>query len=199
VQLRLHAECGTPHQAPAPETLLSAARGSGFPDLIALALAAVAQLLVVQRQTEQARALLHELGKPDVGSDYASVLPSLLRIALGLDDSPLAQRLATGVEPFTPLHAHALASARAQLAEAAGDLPAAAELYKEAAERWRAFGNVPERAYALLGQGRCLAALGKPGAEEPLRKAKELFTSMGYKPALAETKALLGETAAAAS
>jgi hypothetical protein len=51
---------------------------------------------------------------------------------------------------------------------------------------------VPERAYALLGQGRCLAALGKPEAEEPLREARELFASMGYKPALAETEALLG-------
>jgi hypothetical protein len=37
-------------------------------------------------------------------------------------------------------------------------------------------------AYALLGQGRCLAALGKPEAEEPLREAKELFASMGYGP-----------------
>ena len=96
------------------------------------------------------------------------------------------------------MHKYALASTQAQLAEAAGD-SAAAELYTEAAERWREFGNVPERAYALLGLGRCLAALGQPGAEEPLREAKELFTSMGYKPALAETVALLAESAAAAS
>ena len=50
------------------------------------------------------------------------------------------------------------------------------------------FGNVPERAYALLGQGRCLLALGDPAAEQPLREAAELFSSMGYRPALAETK-----------
>jgi hypothetical protein len=56
---------------------------------------------------------------------------------------------------------------------------------------------VPERAYALLGQGRCLAALGKPEAEEPLREARELFASMGYKPPLAETEALLGGAEAA--
>ena len=121
-----------------------------------------------------------------------------MRSALALDDPPLAQRLSAGIEPVTPLHEHALASVQAQLAEAAGDR-AAAELYTEAAERWREFGNVPELAYALLGQGRCLAALGKPEAEEPLREAKELFASMGYKPALAETEALLAETAAAAS
>ncbi len=122
----------------------------------------------------------------------------MLRVALALDDGPLAQSLSAGVEPVTPLHEHALASTRAQLAEAAGEHADAAELYAEAAERWRAFGNVPERAYALLGQGRCLAALGKREAEAPLREARELFASMGYKPALAETEALLGEIAAAA-
>ena len=103
-----------------------------------------------------------------------------------------------GVEPRTPLAEHALCACRAQLAEAAGEHAEAAALYAEAAERWREFGNVPERAYALLGQGRCLRALGEPEAEEPLREARELFASMGYKPALAETEALLGESEAAA-
>ena len=55
---------------------------------------------------------------------------------------------------------------------------------------------MPERAYALLGQGRCLAALASREAEEPLREARSC-SSMGYKPALAETEALLGESAAA--
>ncbi len=67
----------------------------------------------------------------------------------------------------------------------------AATLYAEAAARWQAFGNVPERASALLGQGRCLQALGGAGAEVPLADARELFAPMGYKPALAETEALL--------
>ena len=122
-----------------------------------------------------------------------------MRSALALDDAELAARLADGVEPLTPLAEHALAAGRAQLAEAAGDRPRPPALYAEAAERWREFGNVPERAYALLGQGRCLAALGKPEAEEPLAEARELFQSMGYKPALAETEALLEQTTAAAS
>ncbi len=84
------------------------------------------------------------------------------------------------------------------LAEAAGDSTEAARLYAEAAERWRDFGSVPERAYALLGRGRCLVALGRPAAEEPLREARELFAPLGYKPALAECEALLGESEAAA-
>ena len=54
-------------------------------------------------------------------------------------------------------------------------------------------------AYALLGQGRSLAKLGKPDeAAAPLREARELFASMGYTPALAETEALLEQTKAAA-
>jgi hypothetical protein len=35
-------------------------------------------------------------------------------------------------------------------------------------------------------------------AEEPLREARELFASLGYKPALAECETLLGENEAAA-
>jgi hypothetical protein len=122
----------------------------------------------------------------------------LVRTAVAVGDAKLAALLADGVEQRTPLAEHALAAGRAQLAEAAGDHPGAAALYAEAADGWRDFGNVPERASALLGQGRCLAALGKPGAQAPLRAARELFASMGYKPALSETEALLAEGEAAA-
>jgi len=59
------------------------------------------------------------------------------------------------------------------------------------AQRWRQFGDVPELAYALLGQGRCLVALGTPGAAGALSEARELFSAMGYAPALDETAALL--------
>jgi hypothetical protein len=70
-------------------------------------------------------------------------------------------RLTDGVDARYPLNDHALCTARPQLAEHAGDPGEAASLYAEAARRWRRFGNVPERAYALLGQGRCLVALGR--------------------------------------
>ena len=121
----------------------------------------------------------------------------LVSAAVSIGAPELAIRLLEAVESGTPLAGHARCACRAQLAEA-GDPAEAAALYAEAAKRWRKFGNTPERAYALLGQGRCLAALGKPEAEAPLREAGELFSSMGYKPALAETEALLGENKAAA-
>ena len=184
LQLRLLAERGTPQQAPTPDELVTAARDMGLPGFIALAFAAAAQLLLAQLTA--------------VRTELGSELPSVLRVALALGDPPLAERLAAGTEPTTPLREHALASAHAQLAEAAGDHTAAVELYQQAAERWRQFGNVPERAYALLGQGRCLATLGKPEAEGPLREARDLFTTLAYQPALAESRALLGESEAAA-
>jgi tetratricopeptide (TPR) repeat protein len=198
LQLRLLAECGTPQQITAPEEFVTTVREIGIADVTAIGLTSAAQLLLAQGQPEQAHALLHELDELPGGPPHLGGLPSLLRAALALGDPPLAQRLATGIEPVTPRDEHAVASAQAQLAEAAGDRTAAAELYRDAAERWRQFGNVPERAYALLGQGRCLTALGKPEAEAPLREAHEFFTTLAYQPALAETQTLLGESEAAA-
>jgi class 3 adenylate cyclase/tetratricopeptide (TPR) repeat protein len=202
LQLRLLVESGMPEQAPAPDTLVNSARDTALPAFISTAFAAAAQVLSAQRRLERARALLHELDEfPALHADidYASALPSLLRVALALDDSALAQRLATGIEPVTPIHERVLALAQAQLADAAHRPADAAQLYAQAAERWEQFGNVPERAYALLGQGRCLTALDEPAAEAPLREARELFASMGYRPALAQTEALLDRRRRAAS
>lgn len=50
----------------------------------------------------------------------------------------------------------------------------------------------------LLGHALPALSLGEPEAEEPLREARELFASLGYKPALAETEALLAQGEAAA-
>src|SRR2546422_2871173 len=118
----------------------------------------------------------------------------MVRTALTAGDPVLAGRLAAGLEPHSPLDEHALCAARAQLAEHAGDHADAATLYAEAAARWQEFGNVPEHAHALLGQGRCLLALGEPTAEQRLHEAADLFSSMGYRPALTETEALLEQT-----
>ena len=59
-------------------------------------------------------------------------------------------------------------------------------------ERWREFGRVPERAYALLGLGRCLLRLGGAEADVPLREAQKLFSSLGYNTGLAKVASLVG-------
>jgi hypothetical protein len=120
----------------------------------------------------------------------------LVRTAAGLGDHGLALRLVAGVEATNPQAEHALAASNAILAEAQGDLPAA-EGYAEAADRWRQFGVVPEEAFALLGQGRCLAALGCPAdATQPLRQARDIFGTLQAAPALAEIDALLQQATA---
>ena len=151
-------------------------------------------MLLARGRAADAARLLAELEQtPDIRRDtnYAAALPALVRCALGARDAGLAARLAEGVESFTPLHEHALRGASAQLTEARGLHADAAERYAEAAEEWRTFGDVPERAYALLGRGRCMHVLGDRGAAAPLREARALFESLGYVPALAETDAVL--------
>jgi class 3 adenylate cyclase len=201
VQLRLLAQRGAHEHAPASEELLARARESGEPQAIAVVFAAAAQLLLAQGRQQEAKALLAELEQvagTRVDPYYASLLPELVRTALVLGDPELATRLADGVEARTPLFEYALIASRAQLVEAAGQQSESATLYAQAAECWRRFGNVPGCAYALLGRGRCLAALGKPEAGAALREARELFASMGYMPALEEAEALLGKSEAAA-
>ena len=202
LQLRLLTERGRHDQAPSPEPLLKTARDGGQPQVTAVALAAAADLLHAQQHPDRARHLLSELDRaPAIRADpfYASVLPGLVRTARNLNEPDLATSLNQDVPAVTPLQQHALAAARAQLAEANGNHTEAASLYADAAQRWDQFGNKPEHAYALLGQGRCLTALGDPDAEQPLRVARELFEAMGYKRPLEETDALLGAAQTAAT
>jgi class 3 adenylate cyclase len=181
--------------------LVETVRAALEPDVTVEALTAAAAARRATAAPELASALLAELEQTPgarMTTYYARQLAAMLRTALGAGDPSLAERLTEGLEPVYPLREHALCAARAQLTEHAGNHTDAAVLYGEAAEHWHQFGNVPERAYALLGQGRCLLALGDAGAEEPLRQAAELFGSMGYRPALAETEALLEQTTALA-
>ena len=67
---------------------------------------------------------------------------------------------------------------------------------RHAAQRWHDFGVPYEEAQALLGQGRCLLALGT--AEEAagsLTGAREVFEHLGARPALVETEELLATVA----
>ena len=203
MQIRLLAETGTQAQAPAAgERLAAAAARTGEPQLLALGLAAASRLLLAQGEREQATRLLRELEQTEGTRDepyYTALLPGLVRSAIALKNAKLAAKLVDGVKPRTPLHDHALCASRAQLAEAAGTLAEAAARHAEASGRWRQFGDVSERAYALLGQGRCLVALSRHEAEQPLREALQIFTALGYRPARAETEVLQQQSMAATS
>ena len=61
-----------------------------------------------------------------------------------------------------------------------------------AASGWREFGVPYEEAHALLGEGRCLVALGRaPEVAAPLAEAREIFARLRATPALAEADCLL--------
>jgi hypothetical protein len=122
---------------------------------------------------------------------YGIQLPRMVRTALAAGDAGLARWLAADVPAPYALNRNALTACEAALAEADRQLGSAAQGYANGALCWQQSGNVPERAYALLGHGRCLIALGHADAEVPLAEARDLFASMGYRPALTETQELL--------
>jgi hypothetical protein len=199
VELASRVDRGDLGERTAADWLIEMGRQIGAADTSVFALAAAAMRLA-EEAPDETRALLAEVEQIEGSRGtpyYARQLAAMARIALATGDEVLARRLADGLEPSYPLNEHALCAVRAQLAEHAADHEGAAALYDEAAARWQKFGNVPERAYALLGQGRCLLALSRPEAEQPLHEAGDLFAAMGYRPALVETKALLEQVAAA--
>ena len=198
LQLHILVLQGEPPQSPETADQLAAmARGTGVPEHAIVGFAAAAQLLHAQHRAEQARELLVELEQiPEVRGDpyYGAHLPELVRCALALPDPVLAARLTEDTHPRTPLFEHSICSARVALDEATDRHTEAAEGYAQAARLWQEFGNVPEQAHALLGQGRCLTALGDPQADQPLREARALFHQMGARPRISECDTLIART-----
>jgi hypothetical protein len=62
---------------------------------------------------------------------------------------------------------------------------------------WERFGHVAEEGQALLGAGRCLRRLGRPGAAARLRAARDRFERLGAGPLVREAGAELGQAAGA--
>ena len=125
---------------------------------------------------------------------WADALPLAVRTAQAAGDCALAEKLAGSIAPLQPMSRHALAAAQALVTEARGEWEAASTGFADAALRWRDFGMPYEEAQALLGQGRCLVALGRaPEAAAPLAAARAIFARLGARPALAETEAVLAQ------
>jgi class 3 adenylate cyclase/tetratricopeptide (TPR) repeat protein len=170
-------------------------REAGSVEHAAVGLVSAALARAALAQHDRAAALLAEAeAAPGARGTpyYAIYLPAMVRTALAIDDPDLAQQLVAGVEPRTPIAEHALTTVTAALAEADGNLQTAADGYADAAARWQQFGVVPEQAFTLLGQGRCLTALGQPAeATHALQQAHAIFAALQAAPALAETDTLL--------
>jgi len=163
-----------------------------------LALAAIARTAVGEARA--AAPLLTELERvPNVQNtlDYMRSLPDLVRVAVAAGEPELGERLAETLKPLYQLDQHAAVTARALLAEQYGETVEAAALFADAAGRWERFEVPWEQAQALLGEGRCLLTLGRSSqAREPLHAARDIFSSLGANPALADVNRLLAEATA---
>ena len=107
-----------------------------------------------------------------------------------LESSPEAQRL--------PLQQIVATTVAALVAEGRGEHEAAGVGFADAAGAGTTSACPTKRAHALLGQGRCLVALGRaPEAAAPLAAARAIFARLGARPALAETDEWLARAAPA--
>ena len=181
--------------------LESSARESEDPEFVVSGLGSAALVRSGLGQSEAAGALLAELEAYPGARDntfYPVLLTTMMRTALSIGEADLAARLVADYEARTPYSAHAVAAANAMLAEARGDLAAASVAYADVAARWERFGVVTEHAFALLGEGRCLASLDRPMEAAPvLRQARGILEHLGAEPALAQTNAILRRVNAA--
>ena len=178
--------------APA-ERALEIARGTHDGAYLAFAAWAAAPVLIAAGRTGEAKELIGEVAdsSPHEHSEYANHLPRLARAAAALGDDDLLARLAAGFPEVVPRQQHAVVTVRAIQAERAGEGAGAAALYADAAERWEQLTEVIEQAHALLGHGRCLTAVGGPGADSPLRRARALFDQMGARRRVDECDTLI--------
>jgi class 3 adenylate cyclase/tetratricopeptide (TPR) repeat protein len=204
-EARMLARRGELHQTGLMDWIRQAvarARELGEPQYLGglLALAAIARTAV--GEVRDAIPLLAELEHvPNVRHtlDYLRSLPDLVRVAIAAGDADLGGRLASGLKPVHQLDQHAAVTTRALLAEQHGEHAEAAALFADAAGRWARFEVPWEQAQVLLGQGRCLLALGSPAeAREPLRAARGIFSLLGASPVLADVSRLLAEATALA-
>jgi class 3 adenylate cyclase/tetratricopeptide (TPR) repeat protein len=182
---------------------VEAAARTGRADFITANFGSAVAVRVAMGQYEAAEELLAGIDTaPGLRSAdaLASDLPRIVRAALAIGATRLAERIAGHLQPRHRYAEHSLVTASAAFAEARGDHGSAATAYADAAARWEGFGVLIEEAFARLGQGRCLLALSRPGeASEALQRAREIFERCGMVPALQETDTLLARVIALSS
>jgi len=163
------------------DALMPRARESGDPQVLVPGLTTAA--LVASAQGNYRTALQHVVELEEVTREtsgwrsYCLVWPA--RIATAAGELQLAESFLHGTEDESTWNVCARLTARAMLAEARGERDEAAALFREAAERWDEYGSVVERAYALLGLGRC-------GDAKALRDGEAIFASLGASPVVAQ-------------
>jgi hypothetical protein len=180
----VHAQRGSPDEARrAAVTFLPRAREVADPQMLIPALVHAALVFAASGEFDEAVTLAQEFELTFVRAVTGfshPVLPTILRICVAAGELTLAQSLVDRTEEkaASQLLRHSAAAGSAILTDAHGEKTRAATLYREAAEGWAEWGSVIERAYALLGLGRC-------GDEDAAREAAAIFERLGASPVLA--------------
>jgi class 3 adenylate cyclase/tetratricopeptide (TPR) repeat protein len=109
--------------------------------------------------------------------------PEVIRLCLAHGEIELAARVLGDRPVHVARTRHAVLTGKALLAEAGGDLEAAARLFADAADAWDSYGDPFERAHALDGSARCLEGLGRvDGCVDARDEAAKLFAALEVPP-----------------
>jgi tetratricopeptide (TPR) repeat protein len=163
------------------ETLVPRARESGDPQVVVPGLSVGALSASVQGDRRTALRFVAELEELTRGSPgwRANCLVWPARIAIEANELDIVEALLEGVGDRSKWNAAARLGAEAALAEARGESAAATRLFREAASAWADMGSVVERAYALVGLGRC-------GDAQSRVEGEAIFARLGATPVLAK-------------
>lgn len=161
--------------------LLPQARESGDPQVLVPGLCVAALVASARLNTTTALECVTELERlTRVGSptwrSLCLVWP--VRAAVAAGELELAKAFLDGSEHESAWDGCARPAAHATIAEGQERLDEAAALYRKAAERWGEYGSTVQRAYALLGLGRCDDA-------KALREGQAIFAGLGASPVVA--------------
>jgi len=185
------------------EEILARARKVGDSQVLVPALGTAMSIAHARGDSAAASALVEELkdSTRDRSPTYRALfLPDAVRVAIAVGAGDLAAALLDGVPTSFARQRCSVLTARALMAEAAGDPAGALELFDQAADGWHEYGFVLERGQALLGSGRCLIGLGRPGeARARLQKARSAFAGLRARPRVEETDSFLAGLTALSS
>jgi class 3 adenylate cyclase/tetratricopeptide (TPR) repeat protein len=184
--------------------MLPEARQIGDVQTIRPAINTAALIALEQGDGAAALSLLDEFER-EIGSvqatGYGMFDAVLLSIALG--DVDRAERIADPGEPGVPGYRWGrltVLSSRAQVDAARGRHDEALRSFQTLAEEWGQMQHVFDRALALLGAARSLAALGRAAqATQPAREASRVFQSLGARSLSHQAGELAGGAAALGS
>jgi class 3 adenylate cyclase/tetratricopeptide (TPR) repeat protein len=171
------------------------------PEFIAPALSLSASLEHRRGHDSMAAALIDEYiaATEDHDGFRLQFLPDVARVLAALGEVDRLEALVRARHRIRNVRTEiALETCHAILAEARDERRRAAGAYADVARRWLRYGSIPERALALLGEGRCLRHLGEQDADDRLRMARDLFASLGASNAVEGTDAVLGASGATA-